>query len=131
MIKITSFWTLFLLNVITASSLNVQAQNWSGTYYRNKANGKVVIREGKKSKQRAIDFNLSVGNPPPYLCIGKLDGYAQWITANIAEYNVGFNTESDSCRLTFIFSSNQLIVRETNCDAHHGVSCNFEGLYSR
>lgn len=70
-------------------------------------------------------------------CIGELSGIAQEISSNTFEYNTDFNEkdskngEAISCRLTFIFSDSDIIVRETNCNEEHGVACNFEGKFSR
>ena len=112
-----------------------QNKNHSGAYYRKK--GDVTFKEIGKGKNRVINFEIYAAGAVVGTCVGHFNGKAKWIAANIAEYNGDFNaTKKDtgepiSCRLTFVFSGNQVSVRETNCDEYHGMECNFEGTYKR
>jgi hypothetical protein len=122
----TLWMGLFLVCACILISVDATAQSRSGTY-RNR-NGEIRIREMTGSS-RYLSFSIEVGNPSPPLCIGNLRGRATWLEESIAEYNSDFN--EGSCRLTFTFSGNRVVVRETNCDEHHGVSCSFEGTFTR
>lgn len=123
---------LFFISVFTLLGIaETIAQKRAGFYNRKNIDGRVRISDIETGGMKAIRFDLLIGNPPPYLCVGELKGNARWISETTAEYNPSFTAKPDSCRLTFIFSGNQVIIRETNCDKYHGVSCNFEGTYIR
>ena len=121
-----SYIGLLLICASLFSSIEASAQSRSGTY-RNKY-GELKIQP-LQGEPRSFNFSIAVGNPTPPLCIGNLKGKAKWLEENIAEYNSDF--KQGSCRLTFTFSGDRAIVRETNCGEEHGASCNFEGTFTR
>jgi len=90
-----------------------------------------------RGKTKVLNFEVSISNIRHPPCIGSFKGRAKWVDTNVAEYNGDYNErnpetgEAESCRLTFIFSGNRVIVREADCGIHHGVSCQFEGTYQR
>ena len=123
----------FFLMLITT----VSAQNRSGTYHRNNkwVRNNITFREVKRGNTRVLNFQISISNIRHPPCLGSFKGVAKWIDANVAEYNRDYDQrnpdtgEAESCRLTFIFSGNGVIVREDDCGSYHGVSCEFEGTY--
>jgi hypothetical protein len=118
--------SLLLICASLFTSIEASAQSRSGTY-RNKY-GELKI-QSIQGEPRSFNFSIAVGNPTPPMCIGNLKGKAKWLEENIAEYNSDF--KQGSCRLTFIFSGDRVIVRETNCGEEHGASCSFEGTFIR
>lgn len=133
---------LFLFCILALVCVtDVFAQNRSGTYNRKDklGSGQLVITEVKRGQSSYIKFKLNVGRTGKTFaeyCVGEFKDKARWQSENIAEYNADFiERDSDGelvgCRLTFVFFSNSVIVRETDCNDYHGVMCSFEGKYSR
>jgi hypothetical protein len=116
----------FAFFILFAFAISTPAQMRSGAYDRTDKQGDLTIKENKKGFYFAVLAHGKSEAP----CFGQFKGQAKWISANIAEFNGDFNANT-GCRLTFSFSSNQLIVRETNCEDYHGASCNFEATYRK
>ncbi len=131
------FLLLFIL-FLTASNIAL-AQNRSGTYqwkYKDTAIGVLEITKIKDDKNKAINFKLRI-EQSDYPCVGEISGKAKWVSLNLFEYNSNRPSrdsetkELNYCRLTFVFSGNSLIVRESDCGDFHGARCNFEGKFTR
>lgn len=129
---------LFLINILVLGVVATSsAQNRNGTYYRDDGRGDITFREVKRGNVNVLNFQISVLGSKKASCVGTFKGKAVWIDTNVAEFNSNYNeTDNDtgetiSCRLTFTFSGNRVIVREDDCGDYHGVSCNFEGTFAR
>ena len=115
--------------ICAAIAKDAIAQNREGTYgYRHgdNASGEVTI---SNANTRSFGFKIGIGSLSP-ACVGEFSNRANWIAPNVAEYRFGMN-DRHACRLIFIFSGNDLIIRECACYDFHGASCNFEGTYTR
>ncbi len=131
---------LFLISVFVLTFIpTVSAQKRYGTYYRSDEYGRgdITFQEVQRGKIKGLNFEISIAGGTRGICIGGLKGKAKWIDANVAEFNGEFNErdaengEAIGCRLTFIFSSNRVVVREHDCNNFHGASCQFEGTFKR
>jgi hypothetical protein len=119
----------FIAVICMANAKEAVAQNREGTYgYRQGENASGEIRVSNVNA-RSFRFRIGIGSRNP-ACVGEFSNRANWIAPNVAEYRFGRN-DHHACRLVFIFSGNDLIVRECACDDFHGASCNFEGIYTR
>ncbi len=133
-----NYFLLLFVIFLTVSNASF-AQNRSGTYqwkYKDIAIGIVKITELKGDKNKTINFKLEV-EQTDYPCVGEISGKAKWVLSNLFEYNSNRpirdseTKELNYCRLTFVFSGNSLIVRESDCEVFHGARCNFEGEFTR
>jgi len=130
---------LLIAGCVLTLAMSVAAQNRSGTYHRNNkwVRNNITFREVQRGKTKVLNFEISISNIRHPPCLGSFKGQAKWVDTNVAEYNRDYNErnpetgEAESCRLTFIFSGNRVIVRENDCGMYHGVSCEFEGTYVR
>lgn len=121
--------TALIIGVFTLSNAkDAVAQNRAGTYgytRGNNASGEVTV---SNVNARSFRFRIGIGSRNP-ACIGELDGRADWIAPNVAEYQIGGDS-GDACLLIFVFSGNELIIREYYCSGH-GASCDFNNTYRR
>ncbi|MGB7069374.1 MAG: hypothetical protein WBD22_07750 [Pyrinomonadaceae bacterium] len=126
------------LIILLASSIQVSAQNRTGTYqwkFKDTAIGIIKIKETKAGKRRRIKFEIHIGQSD-YPCVGEMTGSLKFVSSNLYEYNPdrpsrGRADELNYCRLSFVFSGNNVVVRENACEDFHGARCNFEGKYTR
>lgn len=94
------------------------------------------IKEYKSRKNKRITFEIYVEQSDG-LCVGEMGGRPRATSSNLYEYNPSGvmrdaqTGEMNYCRLSFVFSGNQVVVRENRCDDFHGTRCNFEGKYIR
>lgn len=112
-----------------ADANTADAQNRAGTYvYQQSDNASGEIRVTRVNT-RSLTFTMGIGSRNP-ACVGQFSNRAYWIAANVAEYKPAVK-DTHSCRLIFVFSGNDLIVRECDCGNFHGASCTFAGSYRR
>jgi hypothetical protein len=133
---------IFLISAISVFSIKAQTFNGKYEYETKESSGEILIKEITKTDQiKSIKFEIKVGRDGGEnlfgFCIGELEGEAKEIAPNIFEYNTELNERDEHtneviiCRITFSFSKEVLIVRESNCGYFHGVACNFEGKFTR
>jgi hypothetical protein len=120
---------MVLIAILSMAAVkNVLAQNREGLYgYEKGANTSGEVRVSN-ANARSFKFKIGIGSRNP-ACVGEFSNRADWISTNVAEYRFGMN-DSHTCRLIFVFSGNELIVRECDCGNFHGASCSFEATYS-
>ena len=137
--------TIALIALLLLSVVSVTAQNRSGTYeyskigeYKTEYWGQIEIREIIRKKRKVLQFKISAGaynkNQIAAGCVGELEGIAQWTAPNVAEYQEPYKQDKDYprdefCHLTFFFTGNRLVVRQTSCNYYHGANCGFEGTF--
>ena len=114
------------------------SQNRSGTFqwkFKDTAIGILKIKETKTGKRTRIKFEIHIGQSDSP-CVGEMDGNLKFVSSNLYEYNPDRPShdsagELNYCRLSFVFSGNNVVVREDACEDFHGARCNFEGKYTR
>lgn len=114
--------------LVFLAGVNTPAQSRAGTYAFSTDNGSGEIRISN-TNHRSFRFKIGVGSRTP-ACVGDFINRANWIAANVAEYRFDMD-DTHACRLIFVFSGSDLIVKECECSNFHGASCNFEGTYTK
>jgi len=124
-----SLFIVLIAILSIAAVKNVPAQNREGSYgYKQGENASGEVRVSN-ANDRSFRFKIGIGSRNP-ACVGEFSDRAHWIATNVAEYRFGMD-DSHACRMIFVFSGNDLIVRECGCGNFHGAACSFEATYTR
>ena len=94
---------------------------YSADYAQDKKNI-VSVRDGATPKDCLFFIHFSKQNGG---CTGELKGKAEFVSASKAVYT----DKSGPCRIEFIFSNNNVSIREEGCGSYRGITCFFEGKY--
>jgi len=85
----------------------------------------VSIRDGSEAKtfRFFIYFTRDNGN-----CSGELDGTGKFVKPNVGEYH----EKGGLCGIRFTFSASQVTIKEIGgCGAYRGISCFFDGTFTK
>lgn len=93
--------------------------------YRSGKEGLVSIRDGREPGTFLFYIHLSRNNGD---CTGEVSGSGKMTGKTVGEFHDG----SGPCGLRFGFSSRAVTLKEIGgCGAYRGISCYFEGTYTR
>lgn len=94
---------------------------FSGDYVQDKKNI-VSVRDGAAPKGFLFFIHFSKENGG---CTGELKGKAEFVAANKARYT----DKSGPCKINFIFTAQNVSIKEEGCGSYRGITCFFEGTY--
>ena len=90
--------------------------------YRDDGMGYLAVRQKQPG---SIEFSLHIAWPSQQ-CSGSITQGLAVLVGRTAIF-----TDSGCTRLTFVFSENEVEVREEGACEYHGLNCRFEGTYTR
>lgn len=111
-----NFSTFILASVVIIGCGDIRVDK-SGSY--DSDTGTLNIQQIDKQSAK---FDILVATER---CTGEVNGKLVFITKNSAKFT------DRSCHIKFIFGSTTVEVIENNCAEHHGMFCQFGGMYNK
>lgn len=93
--------------------------------YTSASSDIVSIRDGKKDGMIQFFIHLDKNGGD---CTGEVGGMAKFSSKSVAEYH----EQGGSCGIRFTFTTSRVTIQEIGgCGAYRGISCYFDGTYTR